>query len=65
MTIISENENFTILYKFRRSGKSWKIYDMEIEGVSVIRTYQSQFDDILSHGGVEDLLSRLEKKPVS
>ena len=65
MTIVSEDKKYTILYKLRRVGKSWKVYDMEIEGVSVIITYRSQFDDILSHGSVENFLSQLEKKPVS
>jgi len=65
MTIFSEDKKFSILYKFRRTDKSWKIYDMEIEGVSVILTYRSQFNDILSHGSVEDFLRQLEKKPVS
>ena len=65
MKLISEDKKYTILYKLRRVGKSWKIYDMEIEGVSVIRTYRSQFDDILSHGSVEDFLRKLEGKPVS
>ena len=65
MTIVSEDKKYTILYKLRRVGKTWKIYEMEIEGVSVILTYRSQFNDILSHDSVEDFLSQLEKKPVS
>ena len=65
MTIFSEGKKFTILYKFRKVEKGWKIYDMEIEGVSVILTYRSQFNDILSHGSVENFLRQLEKKPVS
>jgi phospholipid transport system substrate-binding protein len=65
MTILSDDKKFTILYKLRRVGKSWKIYDLEIEGVSVILTYRSQFDDILSHGSIDNFLRQLEKKPVS
>lgn len=65
MTIVSADKKITILYKFRRAGKSWKIYDIEIEGVSIILTYRAQFNDILSHGSVEDFLRQLEKKPVS
>ena len=65
MTVFAENKKFTIVYKFRRIDKKWKIYDLEIEGVSIILTYRSQFNDILSHGSVEDLLRQLEKEPVS
>jgi phospholipid transport system substrate-binding protein len=41
----------------------WRIYDVEIEGVSILLTYRSQFDDILRRGTVQDLLSQLEKPP--
>ncbi len=77
MELISEGKKVSILYKLRRAEyrikvkvgeqcqqklvKRWKIYDVEIEGISLLRTYRSQFDDILRRGTVEDLLSRLEK----
>ena len=63
MVLISANKNITILYKLRKADKHWKIYDVEIQGVSIIMTYRSQFDDILSHGSVKDLIYQLEKSP--
>lgn len=63
MVLISSNKEIAILYKLRKSKNCWKIYDMEIEGVSIILTYRSQFDDILSHGTINDLLCQLEKPP--
>ena len=59
--VISKDKNFTMLYKLYRSSSGWKIYDIEIEGVSLISTYRSQFNDILSKGTIDDLLSKLEK----
>ena len=61
--LLYEDKKVAILYKLRKVEKSWKIYDVEIQGVSVLLTYRSQFDEILSHGTVEDLLARLEKPP--
>lgn len=61
--LIYKDKKVAILYKLRKVGKSWKIYDVEIQGVSVLLTYRSQFDEILSHGTVEELLARLEKPP--
>jgi phospholipid transport system substrate-binding protein len=58
-----KDKKVAILYKFRKVDKSWKIYDVEIQGVSVLLTYRSQFDEILSHGTVKELLSRLEEPP--
>jgi phospholipid transport system substrate-binding protein len=71
MRLISEDGETTILYKLHQLGERgrsqapgcWRIYDVEIEGVSILRTYRSQFDDILRRGSVEDLLAQLEKPP--
>jgi phospholipid transport system substrate-binding protein len=71
MTLISEGKEILILYKLHKldepgKGKGsgrWRIYDVEIEGVSILLTYRSQFDDILRRGSVQDLLSQLEKPP--
>jgi len=61
--LIHEDKKVAILYKLRKIDKRWKIYDVEIQGVSILLTYRSQFDEILSRGTAKDLLSRLEKPP--
>jgi phospholipid transport system substrate-binding protein len=71
MVLISEGKEITILYKLHKldeprkndANGHWRIYDVEIEGVSILLTYRSQFDDILRRGSVQDLLSQLEKPP--
>jgi len=65
MELISDDKKITILYKLHKIDKHWRIYDVEIQGVSIILTYRSQFDDVLSNGSVEDLLAQLEKPPTS
>jgi phospholipid transport system substrate-binding protein len=64
MEVVSQERKVGLLYKLRKADDRWMIYDVEIEGVSVLLTYRAQFDDILSNGTVEDLLTRLaEKQP--
>lgn len=63
MELVSKDNKIAIVYKLRKLGKSWRIYDVEIQGVSILLTYRSQFDDILRKESVEDLLLRLEKPP--
>jgi phospholipid transport system substrate-binding protein len=63
MQLTTKDSEITILYKLRKADKYWKIYDVEIQGVSILLTYRSQFDDILRRSTVEDLLSQLEKPP--
>ena len=59
-TLISKGNRIGMLYKFYSSTQGWKIYDVEIGGVSVIQTYRSQFDGVLSDGTIDDLLEKLK-----
>jgi len=61
MVLVSSEKNITILYMLHKVKNGWKIYDFEIQGVSIILTYRSQFIDMLSHGSFEELISQLEK----
>jgi phospholipid transport system substrate-binding protein len=58
--LVSKDKKISILYKFYKAEKDWKIYDLEIQGVSIIRSYRSQFSSILESGTVDDLLLKLE-----
>ena len=59
-TMVSKDSRIGMLYKFYRTAQGWKIYDVEIGGVSVIQTYRSQFDGVLSEGSIDDLLGKLK-----
>lgn len=59
--LISKGEIISMLYKMYESKQGWKIYDVEIQGVSIISTYRSQFKEILANGTIDDLLQKLEK----
>ena len=59
--LVSKNNKIDMLYKLYKSKDSWKIYDVEIQGVSIVSTYRSQFSHILENGTIDDLLLKLEK----
>ena len=59
--LIAQDNKISMLYKFYKSKNDWKIYDVEIEGVSIVQTYRSQFDQILGRGSIDDLLLKLEQ----
>ena len=59
--LVSKGNNISMLYKFYRSRDGWKIYDIEVEGVSLIVSYRNQFDEILRSGNIDDLIRQLEK----
>lgn len=49
-------------YRLRTQGGEWKIIDFVIEGVSLVANFRSQFQDIMSNGGPEELLAALRRK---
>jgi phospholipid transport system substrate-binding protein len=59
--LISKDRRTSILYKLYKPGNDWKVYDLEIQGVSIIRSYRSQFGEILQNGTIDDLLAKMEK----
>lgn len=64
MDIMAQDKTIVVIYKFYLSGQLWKIYDVEVEGVSFVKSYMAQFDAILKNGTVGDLFAEL-KKPVT
>jgi len=58
--LVSQNNKISIRYKFYHSKSNWKIYDLEIQGVSIVRSYRSQFHEILKSGTIDDLLTKLQ-----
>lgn len=49
-------------YRLIRKEGQWKVYDVIIEGVSLINNYRTQFREIITSGSYGDLLRRLKKK---
>jgi len=60
--LVSKDNKISMLYKFHKSKHSWLIYDIEVQGVSIISTYRSQFDQVLSKGTIDELLLKLENQ---
>lgn len=49
-------------FQARKTAQGWKIYDISIEGVSLVLTYRSEFDAVVREGGIEALVKRLTEK---
>lgn len=60
--LISKGKEYSILYKMSNTKTGWKIYDIAIEGVSLIHTYRSQYSHILKNSKVEDLLAKMRER---
>lgn len=51
-----------IIFKFYDSKGDWRIYDVDILGISIVQTYRSQFNDILTNADFQTLLAKLQSE---
>jgi len=49
-------------YQMRKTADGWKIYDIIVEGVSLVLTYRSEFDAVVKQQGIDGLIKRLAEK---
>ena len=49
-------------YSMRKTQQGWKIYDIVVEGVSLVLTYRSEFDSVVRQSGVDGLIKALASK---
>ena len=58
----SNGRNFVMQYKFFNSKEGLKVYDFEVEGVSLVSTYRSQYNQVLAEKTIDDLLQIMRSK---
>lgn len=61
-TVLRKNGEIPIYYRVILKSGAWRVYDVIIEGVSLISNYRSQFKEILINKSPESLLETLRKK---
>lgn len=60
--IPSESLKIELNYKLKKDGNSWKIYDVIVDGASLLDNYKYQFDKIIAKEGYPNLILRMESK---
>ena len=48
-----------------RRGDRWLVYDVVIEGISLVSNYRSQFNTIIRTSTYQDLVARMKTKAVA
>lgn len=49
-------------YRLLHKGSAWRVYDVVVDGVSLVNNYRGQFSKILRNGSYADLVDQLRKK---
>jgi len=61
-TVLRKSGEIPIYYRVIMKDGAWRVYDVVIEGISLINNYRSQFKEILVNKPPESLLETLRKK---
>jgi len=51
-------------FAMRKTDQGWKVYDITVEGVSLVLTYRSEFDAVVKQEGIDGLIKRLTQKNI-
>lgn len=60
--VIRKNGTVNVDYKLIRGGGEWRVYDIVVEGVSLIKNYRSQFARIIHQDSFDTLMEKLNAK---
>ena len=60
--ITKKEKDIPVEYRLKKEENNWFIYDVSIEGVSLVNNYRTQFNSILLQSSYEELVKRLREK---
>jgi phospholipid transport system substrate-binding protein len=56
------NTNIEVDYRLVRRGGDWQVYDVVIEGVSLVNNYRTVFNNIIVQSSYDALVKKLKLK---
>jgi len=60
--VSKKNKDIPVEYRLKKEGNDWFVYDVSIEGVSLVNNYRTQFNSIIVQSSYENLIKRLKEK---
>jgi phospholipid transport system substrate-binding protein len=62
--VLKQGTEVPVDYRMMQKSGRWAVYDVNIEGVSLVSNYRSQFNAVIQRSGYSDLVARLKTKQV-
>ena len=62
--ISNKNKSYAVDYQMYKSGSVWKIYNINVEGASLVTVYRNQFNEIIQKQGIDGLIKALRNKAI-
>jgi phospholipid transport system substrate-binding protein len=60
--VTQKNKDIPVEYRLKKDEKGWLVYDVSIEGVSLVNNYRTQFNTIITQSSYENLVKVLKAK---
>ena len=60
--VTAKRDEFTLDYRMLNQNGKWMVYDVVIEGVSLVSNYRTQFNKIITANGYPELVKKLQNK---
>ena len=60
--IIQDTEELPIVYRMKKKQDQWFVYDVIIDGVSLVKNYRKQFSAIIEKEKFSGLIEKMEEK---
>jgi phospholipid transport system substrate-binding protein len=60
--IVTAQREIPVDYRMHRKDGRWLVYDLNIEGISLVNNYRSQFNNVIQSSGYTALVDRLRSK---
>lgn len=60
--VTKKNTDIRVHYRLKRVENKWLVYDVSIEGVSLVNNYRTQFNSIILKSSYENLVKRLRER---
>ena len=64
-TITQGDTRLSVQYKMRLVDERWLVYDITIDGVSLVTNYRGIFNSEIRRSNIQDVIDRLEQKAAS
>ncbi|MDR3442493.1 MAG: ABC transporter substrate-binding protein [Legionella sp.] len=58
----SQGQNIPLTYSLVDKNGQWRIYDISVEGVSLLQSFRSQFAQVLQHSSIDEVISQMQQK---
>jgi phospholipid transport system substrate-binding protein len=58
----SKGTEIPVDYRLENNGGNWMVYDVVIEGVSLVYNYREQFNDSLQGSSYDELVKKIQDK---